>query len=146
MIVCEGMIPYPEPYQSTYQKRRLGALGCEWRPSSFRFAVGTDISLVDQEFQVPPIADLDIVMDPLPEFVDVMDWEPEIDIQSDENDSEYNVTEEYHSGGEQGSLTSNASASLECGGEYSDDQTSRDDIIRKSKKKKLKTEVSLTFT
>ncbi|MFS7938120.1 putative transcription factor WD40-like family [Helianthus anomalus] len=140
-LLCDsGMIPYPEPYQSKYQQRRLGALGLEWRPSGLRFAVGTDISLVDQEFQVPPIADLDILMDPLPEFVDVMDWEPEIEIQSDENDSEYNVTEEYHSGGEQGSLSSNASASLESGAGDSEDQSSRDDISRRSKKKKIKAE------
>ncbi|KAK1435898.1 hypothetical protein QVD17_01671 [Tagetes erecta] len=140
-LLCDsGMIPYPEPYQSTYQRRRLGALGLEWRPSSFRFAVGTDINLVDQEYQVPPIADLDFLMDPLPEFLDVMEWEPEIEIQSDANDSEYNVTEEYHSGGEQGSLSSNASASLECSAGDSEDQTSRDDISRRSKKKKMKAE------
>lgn len=140
-LLCDsGMIPYPEPYQSMYQQRRLGALGFEWRPSSVRFAVGTDISL-DQEYQVPPIADLDILMDPLPEFLDAMDWEPEIEVQSDENDSEYNVTEEYRSGGEQGSLSSNASGSLECSGADSEDQSSRDDSIRRSKKKKIKTEV-----
>ncbi|KAI3821785.1 hypothetical protein L1987_09357 [Smallanthus sonchifolius] len=144
-LLCDsGMIPYPEPYQSEYQKRRLGALGLEWRPSSFRFAVGTDISLVDQEYQVPPIADLDILMDPLPEFLDVMEWEPEIEIQSDANDSEYNVTEEYHSGGEQGSLSSNASASLERSGGDSEDQSSRDDISRRSKKKKIKAETEFT--
>ncbi|KAI7736101.1 hypothetical protein M8C21_004230, partial [Ambrosia artemisiifolia] len=136
-----GMIPYPEPYQSKYQQRRLGALGFEWRPSALRFAVGTDINLVDQEYQVPPIADLDILMDPLPEYIDAMDWEPEIEIQSDENDSEYNVTEEYHSGGEQGSLSSNASASLESGAADSEDQSSHDDVSRRSKKKKMKSEV-----
>ncbi|XP_071703831.1 uncharacterized protein [Rutidosis leptorrhynchoides] len=140
-LLCDsGMIPYPEPYQSRYQQRRLGALGFEWRPSSVRLAVGTDISLVDQEYQVPPIADLDILMDPLPEFLDAMDWEPEIEAQSDENDSEYNVTEECHSGGEQGSLSSNASGSLNCSGGDSDDRSSRDDITRRSKKKKSKVE------
>ncbi|XP_076886134.1 uncharacterized protein LOC143535895 [Bidens hawaiensis] len=134
-LLCDsGMIPYPEPYQTKYQQRRLGALGFEWRPSTFRFAVGPDISLVDQEFQMPPIADLDIVMDPLPEFLDAMDWEPEIEIQSDENDSEYNVTEEYHSGGEQG-MSSNASASLDGSAGDSEDQSSRDDISRRKKKK-----------
>ncbi|GJR91142.1 PH-interacting protein [Tanacetum coccineum] len=120
-LLCDsGMIPYPEPYQSLYQQRRLGSLGFEWRPSSVRFAVGTDISLVDQEYQVPPIADLDILMDPLPEFLDAMDWEPEIR--------------------EQGSLSSNASASIECSGGDSEDQISRDDTSRKSKTKKIKAE------
>nr|GEU54066.1 PH-interacting protein [Tanacetum cinerariifolium] len=140
-LLCDsGMIPYPEPYQSLYQQRRLGSLGFEWRPSSVRFAVGTDISLVDQEYQVPPIADLDILMDPLPEFLDAMDWEPEIEVHSDDNDSEYNVTEECHSAGEQGSLSSNASASIECSGGDSEDQISRDDTSRKSKTKKIKAE------
>nr|XP_043640019.1 PH-interacting protein isoform X2 [Erigeron canadensis] len=142
-LLCDsGMIPYPEPYQSMYQKRRLGALGLEWRPSSVRYAVGTDISLVDQEYQVPPIADLDI-LDPLPEFLDAMEWEPEIEVQTDENDSEYNVTEEYHSGGEQGSLSSNVSASLEGSGRDSDDQSSCDETTRRSKKKKLMAEAEV---
>nr|GEW61021.1 PH-interacting protein [Tanacetum cinerariifolium] len=74
-----GMIPYPDPYQSMYQQKRLGSLGFEWRPSSVRFAVGTEISLVDQEYQVPPVVDLDILMDPLLEFLDAKDWEPEIE-------------------------------------------------------------------
>nr|GEW51590.1 hypothetical protein [Tanacetum cinerariifolium] len=39
----EGMILYPEPYQSMYQQRRLGSMGFEWRSSSVRYAVGTDI-------------------------------------------------------------------------------------------------------
>ncbi|GKE69970.1 hypothetical protein Tco_1528042, partial [Tanacetum coccineum] len=80
--------PYPEPYQSLYQQRWLGSLGFEWRPSSVRFAIGTDISLVDQEYQVPPIADLDILMDPFPEFLDAMDWEPKIEVHSDDKDKD----------------------------------------------------------
>nr|GEU45443.1 bromodomain and WD repeat-containing protein 3 isoform X1 [Tanacetum cinerariifolium] len=51
LLYDSRMIPYPEPYQSMYQQRRLGSMGFEWRPSSVRFAVGTDISLVDQEYQ-----------------------------------------------------------------------------------------------
>jgi PH-interacting protein len=91
-----------------YQQRRLGALGIEWRPSFIRFAVGVDFSM-NQDYQMLPIADLDILIDPLPDFVDAMDWEPEIEIHSDDNDSEYNVTEDYSSGGERGSLSSNSS-------------------------------------
>nr|GEY63383.1 hypothetical protein [Tanacetum cinerariifolium] len=59
-------------------------------PSLVRFVVGTDIYLIDQEYQVPPIVDLDILMDPLPKFLDAMDWEPGIEVHSDDNDSEYN--------------------------------------------------------
>ncbi|KAG9139397.1 hypothetical protein Leryth_017313 [Lithospermum erythrorhizon] len=76
-LLCDSaLIPYPEPYQSMYQQRRLGALGIEWHPPSVRFAVGNDITL-DQEYQMLPIADLDMLLEPLPEFTDVMDWEPE---------------------------------------------------------------------
>lgn len=139
-LLCDaGMIPYPEPYQSMYQRRRLGVLGIEWRPSSIRFAVGPDITL-GQEYQMPPIADLDILIDPLPEFVDAMDWEPEIDMRSEDNDSEYHVTEEYSSAGEQGSLNSCSSGDPESSGNDSEPETSH----RKSKRKKQKAEIEVT--
>lgn len=135
------MIPYPEPYQSAYQQRRLGALGIEWRPTSLRLAIGPDFSL-DQEYQMLPLADLDVLIDPLPEFVDIMDWEPENEIQSDDTDSEYNVTDDYSTGGEQGSLSSNSSIDPGCSAEDSeiDDQM---DGRRRSKRKKQKAEVSI---
>ncbi|CAI9765823.1 unnamed protein product [Fraxinus pennsylvanica] len=138
-LLCDsGMIPYPEPYQSMYQQRRLGALGIEWRPSSIRFAVGVDFSVND--YQMLPIADLDILIDPLPEFVDAIDWEPEIEIHSEDNDSEYNVTEDYSSGGERGSLSSN-SGNPECSAEDSEVEESHRDHIRRSKRKKQKAEI-----
>nr|GMD19941.1 PH-interacting protein [Ipomoea batatas] len=44
--LCDSsMLPYPEPYQSMYQRRRFGALGIEWRPPSIKCAVGTDVGL-----------------------------------------------------------------------------------------------------
>nr|GEX50844.1 hypothetical protein [Tanacetum cinerariifolium] len=64
-------------------RRNMQDLLCDSRmipPSSVRFAVGTNIYLIDEEYQVPPIADLDILMDPLPKFLDAMDWEPGIEI------------------------------------------------------------------
>ncbi|GFZ11507.1 WD40/YVTN repeat and Bromo-WDR9-I-like domain-containing protein [Actinidia rufa] len=134
-----GMIPYPEPYQSMYQQRRLGALGIEWRPSSVRFAVGADLSL-DQGYQMFPVLDLDLLIDPLPEFIDAMDWEPEHEVQSDDTDSEYNVTEEYSSGGEQGSLSTNSSGNPECSSEDSGVEGTHKDALRRSKRKKQKTE------
>ncbi|KAL6525911.1 hypothetical protein OROMI_030306 [Orobanche minor] len=95
--LCDSsMLPYPEPYQSTYQQRRLGAMGIEWRPSSIKFAVGTDIG-IGQEFQILPLPDLDMVLEPLPDYVDAMYWEPENDGLNDDNDSEYNVAEENSS-------------------------------------------------
>ena len=53
------------------------------------------------------------------------------------------MTEECHPAAEQGSLSSNASASIECSGGDSEDQISRDDTSRKSKTKKIKAEVSI---
>ncbi|KAH7513458.1 hypothetical protein FEM48_Zijuj12G0202000 [Ziziphus jujuba var. spinosa] len=141
-LLCDsGMIPYPEPYQSAYQQRRLGALGIEWRPTSLKLATGPDFSL-DQEYQMLPLADLDVLIDPLPEFVDIMDWEPEHEMHSDDTDSEYNVTEDYSTGGEQGSLNSNSSADPGCSAEDSeiDDQM---DGRRRSKRKKQKAEIEI---
>ncbi|KAI3469301.1 hypothetical protein Pfo_025964 [Paulownia fortunei] len=141
-LLCDsGMIPYPEPYQSMYQQRRLGALGIEWRPSSLRFAVGVDFSL-DPDYHMLPIVDLDTLIDPLPEFVDAMDWEPEIEIHSDDNDSEYHITEDYSSGGEQVSLSSD-SDEPECSSENSEVEDSHRDGLRRSKRKKQKVEVEI---
>ncbi|KAL5782167.1 hypothetical protein ACOSP7_007196 [Xanthoceras sorbifolium] len=141
--LCDsGMIPYTEPYQTMYQQRRLGALGIEWHPSSLKLAVGPDFNL-DQDYQLQPLADLDVIIDPLPEFIDVMDWEPEIEVQSDDNDSEYNVTEEYSTGEEQGSLGSNSSGDQECSAEDSENESSHRDDRRRSKRKKQKAEVEV---
>ncbi|XP_071906255.1 uncharacterized protein [Coffea arabica] len=143
-LLCDSaLLPYPEPYQSMYQQRRHGILGIEWRPSSVKFAVGADISL-DQDYQMLPIADLDVLIDPLPEFLDVRDWEPEIEIQSDDTDSEYHITEEISSGGEQGSLISVSSGDLESSGDDSEAEDSHKDGLRRSKRKKQKAEIEVT--
>ncbi|KAI3990128.1 hypothetical protein MKX01_029106 [Papaver californicum] len=138
--LCDAsMIPYPEPYQSMYQQRRLGALGIEWRPSSVKFAVGPlDISGL-QEYPLLPLVDLDRMIEPLPEFIDVMDWEPEVEVQSEDNDSEYNVTDEYSSEGEQGGLSASFSGGSECSVEDSDGENGR----RRSRRKKHQGDVEL---
>ncbi|KAL1548178.1 bromodomain and WD repeat-containing protein 1 isoform X1 [Salvia divinorum] len=139
-LLCDsGMIPYPEPYQSTYQQRRLGALGIEWRPSSLRFAVGPDFTL-DPDFQMLPIADLETLIVPLPEFVDAMDWEPPVEIRSDDNDSEYNMAEDDSSGWEQASLNLD-SDQLESSSENSEVEDLLRDDRRRSKRKKQKVEI-----
>ncbi|XP_042055217.1 bromodomain and WD repeat-containing protein 1-like isoform X3 [Salvia splendens] len=139
-LLCDsGMIPYPEPYQSTYQQRRLGALGIEWRPSSLRFAVGPDFAL-DPDFQMLPIADLETLIVPLPEFVDAMDWEPPVEIRSDDNDSEYNMAEDDSSGWEQASLNLD-SDELESSSENSEVEDLLRDDHRRSKRKKQKVEI-----
>ena len=134
------MIPYTEPYQTMYQQRRLGALGFEWNPHALNLSVGPDVSL-DQDYQIPPLADLDAIAAPLPAFLDAMDWEPENEVQNDDNDSEYNVTEEYSTGGEQGSLGS-LSGDPECSMEDSEIDDTLKDALRRSKRKKPKAEVS----
>ncbi|KAI5084332.1 hypothetical protein GOP47_0000501 [Adiantum capillus-veneris] len=40
-LLCDAnMIPYLEPYQSTYQQRRLGALGISWNPPPAQWVAG----------------------------------------------------------------------------------------------------------
>ncbi|XP_010546988.1 PREDICTED: PH-interacting protein isoform X2 [Tarenaya hassleriana] len=140
-LLCDsGMIPYDEPYQTMFQKRRLGSLGKEWRPSSLKLAVGPDITL-DQDYQMPPLADLDLAIEPLPEFVDAMDWEPENEILSDDNDSEYNAPEEDSSAGEQES--SSTSGESVSGSGKSDEEGDHHNSLRRSKRKKHKTDTGI---
>ncbi|XP_054812506.1 uncharacterized protein LOC129313422 isoform X2 [Prosopis cineraria] len=135
--LCDSsMVPYPEPYQSQFQRRRLGALGIEWRPSSIKYAVGPDFS-VGQDYQVIPLADLERMVEPQPEFIDAMFWEPEIEIISDDNDSEYNVNDDNTSEAEQGGISSISTSDPECSG---DDW----DSLRRSRRKKQNVEVEST--
>ncbi|XP_057782211.1 uncharacterized protein LOC131000357 [Salvia miltiorrhiza] len=137
--LCDSsMLPYPEPYQSTYQQRRHGALGIEWRPSSIKFAIGTDIGM-GQEFQILPLPDLDVVLEPLPDYVDAMFWEPENDIIHDDNDSEYNGTEENFSDEQTCPSDGNSSDSV-CSEEDKIRRNPRDSM-RRSKRKKSFLEV-----
>ncbi|KAL5983563.1 hypothetical protein ACLOJK_017651 [Asimina triloba] len=133
--LISGMIPYPEPYQSMYQRRRLGALGIEWRPPSVKFAVGPGEHFGLQDYQMLPIPDLERWIEPLPEFVDAMDWEPENEIQSDGSDSEYNVPEEYSSEGEQASFSSGSFGDPECSAEDIEADHTNKDALRRSKRR-----------
>lgn len=134
------MIPYPEPYQSMYQQRRLGTLGIEWRPSSVRFAVGPDFN--SEQEQILPLPDWDVLIDPLPEFVDAMDWEPEVELISDDADSEFNITDSF--GGDAGHISSTSSGDLECSDEDSEAECSQRDGPRRSGRKKKKREIEIT--
>ncbi|KAK7303698.1 hypothetical protein RJT34_14611 [Clitoria ternatea] len=138
-LLCDSaMIPYSEPYQGEFQRRRLGALGLEWRPSSLKLAVGPDFSL-DPDFHMLPLADLDMLTEPLPEFIDAMEWEPEIEVFSDDTDSEYNVTEDFSSRGDKGCSSSNASGDSGCSTDNSEEEDTHIDSIRRSRRKKQKT-------
>jgi len=137
-----GMDPYPEPYQSMYQQRRLGTLGIEWRPSSVKFATGLTYSTNTGDYQMPPIVDVDRWVEPLPEFLEAIDWEPpENEVPSDDNDSEYNVTDECSSEAEHESLSSHSSGEPKCSTSDSGVDHNNKDGLRRSKRKKHKSQV-----
>lgn len=138
------MMPYPEPYQTRYQQRRLGALGIEWRPSNIKFAVGLDVSL-GLDHQMPPLADLERMIEPMPEFIDAMFWEPENEAISEDSDSEYHVTEENSSEGEKRSISACSSSDTEGSAEDSEVRSGHRDWLRRSRRKNHKMKVSDFF-
>ncbi|TQD84162.1 hypothetical protein C1H46_030252 [Malus baccata] len=138
--LCDSsMIPYPEPYQSTYQQRRLGALGMEWRRSSMKFSVGVDIN-TGQDYMMPPLPDLERMIEPLPDFIDAMLWEPENEVVSEDTDSEYNVTDENSSEGEKGNISTSSSSDPDCSEEDGEAGCSHKDSLRRSRRKRPKVE------
>lgn len=139
--LCDSsMVPYQEPYQSMYQQRRLGALGIEWRPSSIKLAIGLDFSL-GQDYAMPSLEDLERMMEPVPEFIDPVYWEPENEVISDDNDSEYNIAEECTSEAEQGNFCS--TSFTDCSAGDSEVEHSHKDGRRRSTRRKHRTEVEL---
>ncbi|KAK4758713.1 hypothetical protein SAY87_020014 [Trapa incisa] len=143
--LCDSsLIPYPEPYQTMYQKRRLGALGMEWQPQTINFSVGPDFNM-GQDYQVPPLADLERLMEPLPEFIDALYWEPDNEILTDDNDSEFDVSEEYTSEDERQSLSSSSYSDPECSA-LSDDMQSHRDGKHISERNRRHMEVELAFS
>ncbi|MQL90867.1 hypothetical protein Taro_023467 [Colocasia esculenta] len=143
-LLCDSsMIPYPEPYQSMYQRRRLGALGIEWHPPSVKFAVGPADNINGGDYQFPLI-DLDRWVEPVPEFLDAMDWDQENEVQSDDTDSEYDATEEFSSEGDGESAGVSSSADSECSAEESEGNHGSKEGLRRSKRKIQKTEVEVT--
>ncbi|EPS71819.1 hypothetical protein M569_02939, partial [Genlisea aurea] len=140
--LCDSsMLPYPEPYQSMYQRRRLGALGIEWRPSPIKFAVGTDIGM-GQAIQISPLPDLDVILEPVPDYADAIYWEPENEGVNDDNDSEYDIYEEFYSDGRKTCPSDNLSDS-ECSEQGGIEEESMKDNIRRSKRKKSLLDVDL---
>lgn len=135
-----GMIPYPEPYQSQYQRRRLGALGMEWKPSSVNFAVGLDIG-AGLDYHLPPLPDWERVIEPLPDFIDAMLWEAENEFISEDTDSDFHVTEENSSEDEKGTISTSSSSSPECSAEDSEVGCSHKDGLRRSRRKTQKVNI-----
>uniref|UniRef100_A0A2P2M735 Uncharacterized protein MANES_01G227500 n=1 Tax=Rhizophora mucronata TaxID=61149 RepID=A0A2P2M735_RHIMU len=142
-LLCDSsMIPYPEPYQTIFQKRRLGAFGLEWCPSSIMFATGPDISL-GQDYQMPVLEDLDRMLEPLSDVMDAFYWEPENQVISDDTESEYNVTDECTSEGEHAGLYYSSPSDPDCSTEDSGVEHSQKDGPRRSRRKNHKIEVEL---
>ncbi|XP_006649960.1 PH-interacting protein-like [Oryza brachyantha] len=138
-LLCDsGMIPYPEPFQSMYQKRRLGTLGIEWRPPSVNFAVGPTYNATTGEYQIIPTIDPDR-WEPLPEITDFIELEPENEIISDDTDSEYNGLDEHSSEGEQEALSGDSSDASYSSAEIDGDNLT-DTALRRSRRKKKKSD------
>ncbi|KAG8096270.1 hypothetical protein GUJ93_ZPchr0013g37356 [Zizania palustris] len=139
-LLCDsGMIPYPEPFQSMYQKRRLGTLGIEWRPPSVNFAVGPTYNATTGEYQIIPIIDPDR-WEPLPEIMDFIELEPEIEVISDDTDSEYNGLDEHSTEGEQEVLSVDSSGASYSSAEIDGDNLTDTAYPRRSSRKKKKTD------
>lgn len=133
------MIPYPEPFQSMYQKRRLGTLGIEWRPPSVNFAVGPTYNATTGEYQIIPVIDPDR-WEPLPEITDFIELEPENEVISDDTDSEYDGLDEHSSEGGHEALNGDSSGASYSSGEIDGDNLT-DSALRRSRRKKKKSDV-----
>ncbi|KAL2934947.1 Bromodomain and WD repeat-containing protein 1 [Bienertia sinuspersici] len=141
--LCDSsMIPYPEPYQSMYQRRRLGALGVEWRPSNIKFAIGPDFSL-GEDYQMAPLPDPEAIID-IPEPLDAALWEPENEAMTDDADSEYDAAEEYSSAKEQESLGTSSYDDTDSDAENFDVRQRQKDSLRRSKRKNERAEAECT--
>ncbi|RLN15546.1 bromodomain and WD repeat-containing protein 3-like [Panicum miliaceum] len=142
-FLCDaGMMPYPEPFQSMYQKRRLGTLGLEWRPPSVNFAVGPTYNATTGEYQTIPIIDPDR-WEPLPEITDFIELEPENEVISDDTDSEYNGMDENSSEGEQEIMSGDSSGTSYSSAEIDADNPNSAAHLRRSRRKKKKSEAEL---
>lgn len=134
------MIPYPEPFQSMYQKHRLGTLGIEWRPPSVNFAVGPTYDATTGEYQIIPVIDPDR-WEPLPEITDFIELEPENEAISDDTDSEYNGMDDYSSEGEQEIWGGHSSGASYSSAEIDGSNLNSTSNLRRSRRKKKRSDV-----
>ncbi|XP_078428519.1 uncharacterized protein LOC144700843 [Wolffia australiana] len=141
-LLCDSsLIPYPEPYQSMYQRRRLGALGIEWHPPSLNFAVGPADGVGGVAVHIPFI-DPERLLEPVPEFLDTVDWEQEIEVQSSDTDSEYDATEEFSSEADHESASVAASGDSMYSQEDSEELVcGAKDGLRRSRRKSQRPEI-----
>ncbi|RXI09454.1 hypothetical protein DVH24_034071 [Malus domestica] len=103
----------------------------EWRPSSMKFSVGVDIN-TGQEYMVPPLPDLERMIEPLPYFIDAIE----------DTDSVYNVTDENSSEEEKGNISTSSSNDPNCSEEDSEARRSHKDGLHRSRRKRPRVESS----
>lgn len=163
-----GLIPYPEPYQSTYQQRRLGTLGINWTPPSVHLAIGATDDAVYIRHVDPPIAVLrpperhdqqgiltgvggNRWVEQPSEVGEAMDWEQEVVAGgglSEDTGSNYSASEESQSDEEEAGHSGDSlddeglgSSDAEEGVEEQDGKTN----LRRSCRNKRKLEVGLVW-
>lgn len=170
-ILLTGLIPYPEPYQTNYQQRRLGALGIDWQPPSVFYQIGT---LDDPPYAGPPDPPVPFHTPVVPspdrrerraaasaaaaaeggnrwveqpnENDEGMDWDQEAAGLTEDSGSDYSASEECEDDGEE-----KADSLDEVDSEDEDDEDEeevRGDItirLRRSSRNKRKAEVRLAF-
>ncbi|MCO5554971.1 hypothetical protein L7F22_008511 [Adiantum nelumboides] len=154
-LLCDAnMIPYQEPYQSMYQRRRLGALGIDWQPLQLNLAVGMD------DLNYVAFRDHPIVLHPhipgssvetaeggarrwVEQPVDVdeeMDWEQDLTRLTDDSGSDYSASEEVLSLLEYDEEDEGTASSSEGLGQSDDDEDDKESVqetrLRRSNRKR----------
>ncbi|KAH7296782.1 hypothetical protein KP509_26G038600 [Ceratopteris richardii] len=155
-LLCDAnMIPYAEPYQSTYQRRRLGALGISWQPPPAHWVAGLsdDSSYLTVGFPLLPpeyeeeddtqLEGIRWVEQPFDE--ELMDWEQD---SEDDAGSDYTLSSEnaYEDDDRDCSLTSSEDFAESL---YEEDSSEQDDLspkarLRRSERNKKKEEDAST--
>jgi PH-interacting protein len=108
------------------------------------FAVGPTYNATTGEYQTIPIIDPDR-WEPLPEITDFIELEPENEVISDDTDSEYNGMDENSSEGEQEIMSGDSSGTSYSSAEIDADNPNSAAHLRRSRRKKKKSEVSVNF-
>ncbi|KAH6558226.1 hypothetical protein KP509_1Z073200 [Ceratopteris richardii] len=157
-LLCDAnMIPYQEPYQSLYQRRRLGALGIDWQPLRLNLAVGMDdlnpVPFRDHPFVFHPNipgSSIETADDGTQRWVeqpidvdDEVDWEQDLTKLSEDSESEYSVSEEILSLlGDEDERTASSSEGLMHTNDYEDggEESVHETRLRRSNRHKRKAE------
>eukprot|EP01018_Ginkgo_biloba_P012106 Gb_38814 [translate_table: standard] len=150
-LLCDAnMIPYPEPYQSMYQQRRLGSLGIDWQPPTFFVGSLTD----DAPYNNPAEALVLPSLDDSPsdrggrmrwveqpnELPETMDWEQDIERLTDDSSSDYSASEGSSSDADAERNLSYTESSNYGAEKHSEDEYNEETNLRRSTRNKRKAE------